>query len=269
MTSVSKDCIAVLSRGHGDMKGYEMIIERNRHISKNLENKSTVLFIFHEGNIQEVHQRKIQESTPELNIVFRNVRDIAFPESKKNVKMVTEKKYGDLGYRHMCSFWFIDFFEAVTDYDKVIRIDDDCLVGFSIDNMFSNLDKYTFVAGGASPDGKEVTKWLNKFSLDFINKHKETYSFPDTKPRDPKGPNTQLMGFSIPKIRENEMFQKYKEDVKASDHIYRYRWGDLPLWGEAIQYIFGVNSILYDKSLRYYHGSHKKKMNYNRAKGLP
>ena len=269
MTSVSKNCIAVLARGYDDMSAYWKLIERNQYISRNLKDKSMTLFIFHEGNIQQPHQHKIQESTPELTIVFKDIRDIAFPDSKKHVKMVTDKKYGGLGYRHMCSFWFIDFFEAVTDYDKVIRIDDDCIVGFSIDNMFSNLDKYTFVAGGASSDVGVQTDGLNKFSLNFINKHKGTYSFPDTKPRRSGGPNTQLMGFSIPKIRENEMFQKYKEDVKASDHIYRYRWGDLPLWGEAIQYIFGVNSILYDKSLRYYHGSHKRKMNYDRVKGLP
>jgi hypothetical protein len=48
----------------------------------------------------------------------------------------------------------------------------------------------------------------------------------------------------------------YIEEISKSNYIYLYRWGDLPLWGEAITYILGNDSLVIDKEIRYYHGTH-------------
>jgi len=45
--------------------------------------------------------------------------------------------------------------------------------------------------------------------------------------------------------------------------IYERRWGDLPLWGEVIYYIFGEETMKVDNNIMYYHGSHFSKINYN------
>ena len=43
--------------------------------------------------------------------------------------------------------------------------------------------------------------------------------------------------------------------------IYKRRWGDLPLWGEVIFYIFGNESLYINSKLKYYHESHKLNVN--------
>ena len=71
----------------------------------------------------------------------------------------------------------------------------------------------------------------------------------------------RLLPLVVASIRENQILKKYIEEVEKSNRIYSHRWGDLPLWGEAIDYIFGRNSISILESLKYYHESHKSLVN--------
>ena len=51
-------------------------------------------------------------------------------------------------------------------------------------------------------------------------------------PRPSVGPYTNIILFNLKKIRENNLIFEYLEE-KNSNNIYRYRWGDLPIWGES------------------------------------
>jgi len=253
-------CVAVLTRGYDKIKHYENLIKRNLHISNNLDDKSLDILIFHEGNISEEHQIFIQNETPELKIQFKNILNIAFQSDKNNIEMEEAKEYG-LGYRHMCSFWFVNFFNAVKDYDKLLRIDEDCFIESNIDKIFLQLDEYTFVCGQVVQDENFVTKGLNEFSLDFLKQHKNEFVFKKNDTKHPDGPYTNIIGFSLNSIRNNFAFQKYINDIDKSDMIYKRRWGDLPLWGEAIYYFFEEHSLKIDNNIKYFHGSHNYHVN--------
>jgi hypothetical protein len=253
-------CITVLTRGYYNIEQYQKLIKRNKHISSNLEDKTIDNLIFHEGNITEQHQIYIKNETPELNIKFINISNIAFQDDKKNIEIEEAPEYG-IGYRHMCSFWFINFFNAVKNYDKMLRIDEDCYMDSKIDNIFQQLDKYIFVSGVKSGDCDFVTKGLNKFTLDFIDKHKENFNFKTILPKPPDGPYTNLFGLALDKILNNNAFQKYKNNVDISNMIYKRRWGDLPLWGEVIYYFFENDTLKIDNTIKYFHGSHNMYVN--------
>ena len=62
-------------------------------------------------------------------------------------------------------------------------------------------------------------------------------------------------------LRTNNMFYKYIQDVDSSNQIYEKRWGDLPLWGEVIDYILGTEYFFIDNTFKYYHGSHNIDIN--------
>jgi hypothetical protein len=248
-------CIVVLTRGYDKVENYETLIRRNKHISNNLRDKSLDILLFHEGNIKEEHQTIIKKETPDINMRFINISNIAFKNEKQNIEFETATQFG-LGYRHMCSFWFVNFFNAVTEYDKILRIDEDCFIYSNIDNIFLQLDEYVFVCGSVSGDCEDVTQGLNKFSLDFLKEHENEFVFKKNNAKDPLGPYTNLIGFSLDKIRNNDVFQKYRNSIDKSDMIYKRRWGDLPLWGEVIYYIFGNDSLKIDNTIKYFHGSH-------------
>jgi hypothetical protein len=252
-------CIAVLTRGYNDISGYYDLIKRNIYINDNLIDKSIDILFFHEGNIREDQQILIKNETPELNMKFINILHIAFNPDKKNILMDT----GDfnLNYRHMCSFWFINFFNITKNYDKLLRIDEDCLIETNIDNIFSQLDDSIFICGLVENDEDHVTIGLNKFSLDFIKKYKNEYSFKKFNCKKSYGPYTNLFAISLDKVRNHNMFIKYRNEVEKSEMIYKRRWGDLPLWGEVIYYIFGEDTLIVDETIKYYHKSHDKSVN--------
>jgi hypothetical protein len=236
-----------------------MLIKRNQHIAANLKDKTTDILIFHEGNIREEQQNYIQSETPDLFLKFIDLTGVGFKPEKATIP--EESNHGfSLGYRHMCSFWFVDFWHLVEKYDTLLRIDEDCFADFSIDDLlFNSLTSHLFIAGGTIEDQDFVTVGLNGFSLDFLNRH----LILDRKlhRRLPIGPFTHLMLFRINKIRENTVFKKYVEAIDQSEMIYRRRWGDLPLWGEAIHYIFGENTMKIDTGIKYYHTSHNSQVN--------
>lgn len=253
-------CIAVLTRGYNNIIDYNNLIKRNIHINNNLNDKSLDILIFHEDNIIKEHQIFIKNKTPNLKIKFVNILNIAFQTDKKNIIIEEGRTFG-IGYRHMCSFWFVNFFNTVQNYDKLLRIDEDCFIDSNIDRIFEQLDKHIFVCGKTSIDKEFVTKGLNTFSLDFCKKHKDEFSFFKNDAKSPGGPYTNLTGYSLDIIRKNEIFQKYRTDVDQSNMIYKRRWGDLPLWGEVIYYIFGNDSLKIDNTIKYFHESHKTYVN--------
>ncbi len=251
-----RKCVAVLTRGYNDISMYSKLIRRNKTIQENLIDKTIDILIFHEGNITHEHQMYIINETPDLNIKFINVNNgMAFKSDKSSIEFHPGTSLFGLGYRHMCSFWFVDFWGFVSEYDRMIRIDEDCYIDFNIDSVLENLDTKDFICGKWINDHDFVTIDLNKTTLQYLGRdisHIETAS----------GPYTNVFAVNLQTVRDNESFRKYIKVVDESCNIYRYRWGDLPIWGEAIYYIFGMKSILIDTSIRYMHESHDMKVNY-------
>ena len=163
-----KNCVAVLTRGYTNISSYQKLIRRNTQISKNLNNKDIDCLIFHEGNIPEEHQTYIQEKTPELRLIFINVNNgHAFKKENELIPHSEEsKKWGGTGYRHMCAFWFTQFLEFTQEYDKLLRIDEDCYIDFNVDQQFETLDQFTFVCGRWEHDNYSyVTRGLLHVSI--------------------------------------------------------------------------------------------------------
>jgi hypothetical protein len=253
-------CIAILTRGYDNQSDYSLLLKRNKCIENNLDNKNIQLLIFHEGNIQSDDQKFICEQTPSLKIKFVDILEHAFKKEKESIIFEKAPKFG-IGYRHMCSFWFVDFWNFVKEYDYMLRIDEDCFIDFKIDDIFPKLETNLFIAGQVSVDCDFVTEGLNQFSLDFIKKYSHEYTFKQFHSKWPSGPYTNVFGISLNKIQKNEIFQKYLKEIDSSEMIYKRRWGDLPLWGEAIDYIFGSKCLYVDKSIKYFHGSHNSTVN--------
>ena len=258
--NIMKNCITVLTRGYTDFKDYRKLIQRNQHISNNLNNKSTDILIFHEGNIAVEHQQLIQKETSEIRLQFIDISSGAFNKEYENIPVEFGHGFG-IGYRHMCSFWFVDFWKFVEGYDYMLRVDEDCYLDFNIDRVFEDLQKYYFITGDICYDCDFVTIGLNAFSLDFVEKNKHDFQFKAFHPIHPNGPYTNLFAVSLNVIKDNELFKKYVDAIDESKMIYKRRWGDLPLWGDAILYIFGQESMKIDRSLKYYHESHKIQIN--------
>ena len=63
------------------------------------------------------------------------------------------------------------------------------------------------------------------------------------------------------KLKTNDLLFEYIKAVKESNNIYIYRWGDLPLWGEALYYFFKTDDHLLLNTIKYFHESHGQMVN--------
>ena len=281
-----RSCIAVLTRGYSSVLMYSNLIRRNKAIQENLTDKTTDILIFHEGNITIEHQTHIADETPDLRIMFVDVNNgHAFKSEKTSITFHPGTSMFGIGYRHMCSFWFVDFWYFVTGYDRILRIDEDCYIDFNIDAVLAKLDNYNFICGRWMEDVDFVVIDLNKTTLDFLphdtlgikpflfeNAHSGAFSsaesdfatriFNARRCKDPAGPYTNVFALNLQNIRTHQLLSEYIKIIEDSGNIYRNRWGDLPLWGEAIHYLFGMKSVLIDTNIRYLHESHDMKVNY-------
>jgi len=253
-----KKCIVVLTRGYNEPLYYFSLIKRNISIQKNLTTKDIPLIIFNEGNISLQHQLYIKSFTPELQINFINVvGDFAFRKSKESCQFDPPGSSWGIGYRHMCSFWFVDFWNFVKDYDLLLRVDEDCIVNFDIDIVFNKMINKTFISGMTQDDHPLVTIGINQFTLQFL---KDKYNM-DKLPKKPAGPYTNVFGINLSRAKDNDMLKKYINEVDVYNRIYTHRWGDLPLWGEAIDYFFKTGELIIDTDIKYFHGSHNIAVN--------
>lgn len=244
-----RKAIVALSKGYSHSVQYGDIVIRNKFIEENIKDVCDII-IFHEGNILPEHQLFIKNSTS-LPVNF-----IAIPEFKEIEGVQFHSEYGagfGWGYRHMCNFWFVGFWKYLDAYDMVLRIDDDCIVRSSIDDIFESLKNFACVYGEWTGDGDSVTKGLNDFSLSFFGS--------DKGPNAPSGPYTNLIGLNLKKIRQTPKFFDYVKAVEDSNNIFIYRWGDLPLWGEALHYLFNKEDHC-KINVKYFHASHARFVNY-------
>lgn len=247
--------VAVLTRGYQNLQQYGTLIKRNVSIANNLGSLHGIdILIFHEGNILEPHQKYISQFTPQLNFKFICIKEHAFKAEKKSISFFEPTKTFGLNYRHMCSFWFIDFWNYVKDYEMILRIDEDCIIEFNIPEIFYNLQNKAAIYGAWTADQDFVTQGLNNFTQQFIKENIQT-NVPAI-PHNPSGPYTNVIGLNLGRLRINTLAQKYIEHVKTSDYIYVFRWGDLPLWGELLFYFCDPNNYMKFDKIKYFHGSH-------------
>lgn len=244
-----KKAIAVLTRGYNQIQSYNMLIRRNEYIEKNIKNKLYHLLIFHEGNISRSHQQYIQACS-NLPIKFIGIPPFT---PIKDVNFTLKSGGHGWGYRHMCSFWFVDFWEYVEDYDMILRIDEDCIMESNLDLIFKELEDKVCVYGKWHPDDESVTEGLNDFSLKFFGNEKG--------PKEPSGPYTNVLGLNLRLLRKNNKLFEYINKLKQSNNIFIHRWGDLPLWGEILYYMYKPSEYQENKKIKYYHISHNQYVN--------
>jgi hypothetical protein len=261
---MSKKAIVVLTRGYANVRDYRNLIKRNNSITF-LSEPDIDILIFHEGNIPESHQKYISSFSLHLKLIFICISEHAFSSDKKQIKFYEPTKTFGLNYRHMCSFWFADFWNYVQEYDYILRIDEDCIINFNVLQIFYNLEykNKSAIYGDWILDNQYVTLGLNKFTQNFINREISKEKILSHKA---SGPYTNVFGLNLKILRQNKLVMQYIESIKESNNIYIYRWGDLPLWGEALFYFCNPESYCKLNTIKYFHGSHNSYVGQNTKK---
>lgn len=271
---MNKIAISVLTKGYTNRNSYDKnLIKRNLLlekliVSQNLKNYDFI--ILHEGNISHDDQLYISQSTPNIKVIFWDIKNqtpkTAFNDSNNvlNHDLCPPNFLSNnfpLGYKHMCHFWSIDFLEYFKDYEYVIRIDEDCFVeefNFDIIDKMDSEDIKLVSPYFQEQDVPQVIQGLEKLRDEFI-KNNEITDY--TNFNEIRCPYTNFMIMNVNKIKNNGLVSKFLQEVHDCNCIYSNRWGDLPIWGVILDMIFSKNEYVELRDIKYYHGSHNKKIN--------
>lgn len=250
------NAVVVLTRGYSDKSKYKDLINRNRSLEQ-FYNDNISYLIFHEGNINEDHQNYIQ-SNARIPLKFINVKDSFKEKTMKFSKQTTRSIPScSIGYRNMCNFWICGFWKYVEEYDKILRIDEDCIYKTDYNEVFDVLNDKVCTYGIWKRDAQEWCIGMNRFVVNYLNNNGM-----NVQNRTPKnGPYTNVVGFNLKLLRQNQLLKDFLTALEESNNIYFHRWGDLPLWGQILIYMYTTDDHIRYRNIKYYHGSHKRQIN--------
>ena len=247
-----KNAVVALTRGYpNNLELYDTLIRRNNSIHKRinkLRKEPVDIVLFHEGNISKFDQNFINsQSRDEIKFVdvsqyFQNI-DIQLKEDNKFT----------LGYRQMCRFNMFHIWEEVSDYDYILRIDEDSEL-LNIDPyIFEYMNKHeiVFITGRFS---KEIHRLTNKTLPQFLINNT---SINVKKIYNHKFPYTNLYATSVKFWKENDV-NNILEKIAMSDEQIVNRWGDIPVLGGMLNHK-NIKIKLFPK-LEYVHISHNLKI---------
>lgn len=246
-----RKCIAVLMRS---LRSLEHLLEHNRRINMNLEDKkATDVLVFHDGCLERDQETLITSQTPNLQVKLIKVSGSghAFRREKEDVE-IRVAEWFCREERHASSFWFVDFWWFLRDYDLVLRIDVDSGIDFSCDWVFNELSSgVVLMVSHLEPEIPEnAVMGLNAHTIHFLHQQKRNHLLPKPEPRHPvRGLCTNVMGLHLRILRRDRLLHKYIQEIDKSNRIYSHRWEDSALWGESAHYILPKRSVRVDKRL--------------------
>ena len=247
---MAKVAIATLLKGIGTSFAQwkeTLVIIRNKSIIKNFKGKCDLIF-FHEGNLHEEYMAKIKSSV-NFNIKFIEVPNFRLSESELSILKPDILDMGNVrtGYSSMCKFWAYLFIDYLSEYDYVIRLDDDCIVLNNMDKLIENLEKsyLCFPALGQ----EDLRHDLEDFMKMYFDKPVIEETRIDL-------PYTNFCGFNLNKIRRDKRILNFFREIENNQFIHKYAWTDTLLWGIIMKYLLKKEDWEEMKEIKYIHLSH-------------
>lgn len=257
-----KVAICCLLRGYNQFSLFEDFLRRCRAIKRNLSQYSGKdlheydHLIFHEGNISQEYMTILLLKSG-LNLQFVDVSNEFIWNISSSSSFCKEtplsNSFSD-GYKSMCRFWFDGFLRYTERYDYIVRIDEDCvLLNCDIESIIQGLAENSLLYATPRVFGKDdinVTQGLSNFVKNYSKLHELNRQYNDSW-----NPYTNLFFLDRNQIVSNLEFMNFCQAVHDTRCIYINRWGDLPLWGCALQLFFDRSKIIVIDSLKYEHSS--------------
>ena len=232
------------------------------------------VIILHEGDYTPEYQEEIikgvrGESSSFIKFKELDKEDFKIPEHIDKVKLAKSIElqpvpyWRNESYRNMCNFWLKHFTKYVTEYDYIMRLDDDSIIEEKINsdlfqimkerdlNYISNIihidcgicnyemkeffDHYYMDKQDLIKDMFVYSKFDNN-NKEIFDNFKKLYKIMNDKEYeknevDIKSPIMYYNNFFITKTAfwNSENIKKVIDEIDKTGNIYYYRWGDAPL----------------------------------------
>jgi hypothetical protein len=250
------DAIVCLTRGYAAPRLYDQLINRNRSVYETINGHRThqyPLIIWHQGDIIREHQRYILAREANADVRFVDVSAVfRLPGGIKESELIES---WSVGYRLMCRFHTFHIWQYTRQFRYVMRLDEDCTlssVGFDPIKCVSGAG-VDFAAAAFVQETHELT---NRTLAPFANKYAGV-CFPQMRHvnfYNQSFPYTNLYVTRTAFWRQPELRRFLYAVIRERDSI-RFRWGDLPVLGVALNMFARPGKVVCIPNLTYMHAS--------------
>jgi hypothetical protein len=252
-----RNAIVCLTRGYKDLSRYDALIERNRSIYQIINRhraRQYPLIVWHQGNISSEHQRYI--AARELNRDLRFVDVSATFQLPKAVRKQDLLENWPLGYRLMCRFHSYCIWQYAARFDYVMRLDEDCTLTSAAFDPIESLS----AAGGdfaAACFVEEAHKLTNQTLAPFAETLADVLrpGICRASVYNHKFPYTNFYVTRTAFWRQ-PVVQRFLYAVIRNGDCLRFRWGDLPVLGIALNMFATPEKVYRVSQIGYRHASH-------------
>ncbi len=255
-----KIAIIALTRGYPENRSlYDSLIKRNNSIHNHINQLRTSpvdVVLFHEGNISKDDQDYIRSHYPDkLNFV-----NVSKYFTNNSIKLDGEEKFS-LGYRQMCRFHMYHIWNEVSNYEYILRVDEDVEISKFDPYVFEYMasKNISYMTGRFTKETHNLTnKTLPKFLIKNTNLNvKKIYNH--------RNPYTNLYATAVDFWKNDDVNDLLKK-ISLSDEQIKNRWGDHTVHGVMLNYR-NERIELFPK-LEYKHISHSLKIKNNFIRNL-
>ena len=248
--------IIALIRGSDTMDGYESLRARNKALHEHFNARYGYdNILFHEGDIKPEHMREIMAETPHTK--FINIMPYGAFKVPSWVRLPLRKQPDDkpIGYKHMCRFFMLQVWDAVRDYDYVMRFDDDVvleteMVEDPFEFMYERDIVYTYSV--------EVPEWHGLTNRTFFDWARAYVKEKGIATQHEHLSNTMFFThFFIADVTfwRQLPVQSMLHAIDDTGNVYKYRWGDAPIQTVLLKTFLQPDSLYKMHGLEYCHYS--------------
>lgn len=229
-----ENAIFTLIKGGSLDVQYNDYSERCKQLRTVLHKNNYEDIAFHEGNVPSKIQQRLSAT---YSVRFENVVEyggftLENPSWNKTLRGPSEY---NIGYKHMCRFFALQWMHIMRDYNYVMRIDEDVLV-HSMQDPFASSHIYSY----ALLTTEKHDETLDTFQV-WMNQYVKSRNLQQYNVKDMYFTNVFLTKVSF-WLQDN--VQKFLTDIDNTGHIYLHRWGDAPIQTAALT-LFGKKHVSY------------------------
>ena len=227
----SNNAIVALTRGYNNVNGYDSLLLRNNCLKNTInKNNDYPLILMHEGNIPLEHQQYIIERALGQDIQFIDITS-----------------FWSGGYEGMCRFQTYDIWHVLSDFDNIMRVDEDCLIQSCGDNPFNMGENVYLRSVYFAESHSETNATLPQVIEGLTGANKESFY-------NDKFVYTNVGIANVKFWLEPEMNTLLRK-IAYHDLQRPNRWGDLPVLGSLLN-IYAKGKVGHIEGLVYKHLSH-------------
>jgi len=248
--------IVCLTRGYRSFSGYTPLIQRNRSVFEVINQyrrRQYPLIIWHEGNIPLEHQRYIAAFERNADVRFLDVsRVFRLPRTLKECDLM---EGWSVGYRLMCRFHSYYVWKYSRQFAYVMRLDEDCILNSSLGDpieLLSEVDGDFAAVDFVSESHRLTNRTLGRFVEQFAA---SLYPGAGPNPYNQVFPYTNFYVTRTDFWRRPEV-QQFLDAVRRERDSIRFRWGDLPVLGVALNMFAAPEKVYRLSQVGYTHRSH-------------